>query len=101
MANNPTVAAVDPERAVDWCAYQRAGAAVSWLMAGQALTAAQAARRLGIGPRGARRMFLTLSGALPIYCDDDGLWRWVEDGEDGDGENSPSGAILGGVGAFS
>jgi len=60
----------------DLVAQQRAGLLVMYLMLGRSYTVDDAARLLGLKPRGARYLLQKLSGVLPI-AQEDGAWQWV------------------------
>jgi len=60
----------------DLVAQQRAGLLVMYLMLGRSYTVDDAARLLGLKPRGARYLLQKLSGVLPI-TQDGPYWLWV------------------------
>jgi hypothetical protein len=62
------------ERIADYTAHQRAAAVKDWLDAGERLTVAQIAHRLGMSYNGAKRIVVALSGMGP-YLVIDHLWQ--------------------------
>lgn len=58
---------------------ERAALVAYWLLSGRELTTTEAARSLQVSPRTAQRLFAAVSRAIPVYRDDDGIWRTVDD----------------------
>ena len=56
-------------------ATERAGMVARWLALGDCLTVAEVAELLSMTPNGAGRLLRRLSRVVPIYLDDDGLWK--------------------------
>ena len=58
---------------------ERAAIVTYWLVSGRELSTADVAENLQVSQRTARRLFTAVSRAVPIYRDEAGLWRILED----------------------
>lgn len=65
------------DSARDWNAHQRAVKVKEWLDAGERLTMAEIARRLGMSFNGAKKIVIAICAIQP-YTEIDGEWQRME-----------------------
>jgi len=68
-----------PEYPSDLNSQQRVALITLWLAAGRKLTTADLMTATGLSSGATWLLMSRLSNVLPIWKDDDGRWRWIEE----------------------